>query len=334
MQEGQFNAAVVPEKPNEGRPETIRGPSTSPENHSTLQGQEPTKPKIPETLSPKEKKRIFAPAFAAMQVFAKEKSISLPEAESLLDRLLVVDNATFFKLSYEETGQDPTSDHYAYNLYNRIAVLNDEAISKMSEYKRVSKEDLLREIAVHELWHSVMYKELWISNPQKISGEGEKIIRRDGLWTKKPDKKSKIDDDVAWGLYHLNEGFTEYLTAETLRVSGNKPTAKLYLKERGVIDALIEAGLNEKDFIQAAFTKDGFKGIVEKLDTLLEWEELKRENAVFTPYRTALSYIAQGLMWDFEWDSYGARGTEKTKRFIRERTSNLNYKKRRGKSAA
>lgn len=278
LPERKYSAVVVPDQPGPLKPQTIaelarRGKI---EENPDASHEEKDRPRIKERISEEEKTRIFTPVAEAMQQLAAQHGVTIPPTESLIARILVVDKTTFEQLAKTEIGENhgvSVKQTYGYNLYNRLAVLNYDRISEIAEKGQL--ENLLTEYGMHELWHSVMYKELWQPNPNNPLVSEYQKIRREGFATGKPE-----NTETSIGLSILVEGFTQYLTRETQRIRGHGLVNKSsYLEELGTTDSLIqhigEPGLEA--LFQAAFTKRGFRKFAHQLNPVFSTKKGKRE---------------------------------------------------------
>lgn len=209
-----------------------------------------------EQISQEEKERIFNPAIEAMKSFATQHSITLPD--SLIQRIKILDgNTTSLICDVFGPFRDRNININFTIPSNRLSFINNDLATQISAGTGMRKEDLIREFGIHELWHSAAYTEIWLVNNDPLSEFN--LLRRCGIFTSSLRKPR-------YGFSPLLEGFTQYLTRETLRLLNKPLTSALdYKEELEIIDILIEQiGLGP--FIRAAFSKRGFRILFNALE--------------------------------------------------------------------
>ncbi|MDO8583388.1 MAG: hypothetical protein Q7R51_02565 [bacterium] len=209
---------------------------------------------IQEQISQDEKEQIFNPAISAMKSFAKQHNIVLPD--NLMQRIAVLDDESIshVRQAIDPKHEDNSNDSFTMH-NNRLVFINKDTPTQTSEEEGIRQEDDMRETGIHELWHSVGYTEVWL--PNNSSSIESKPVRRSGMFTSRPEQ--------ARGNYlRLQEGFTQYLTRETLRLL-DKPISPTYKEELEIIDILIgQIGLDP--FIQTTFSRKGFRALFNALE--------------------------------------------------------------------
>lgn len=241
--------------------------------------------------------RAFTPAITVMHRLAGENGITLPE--DLSSRLFVVDQETFDWVHFQELGIIPEGAE-AYTLPNRLCFLSTSNIKRESRRLKVGMEDMLLKSGVHELWHSSEYQEDWIPSDSGETpyedgdgGEPKRLFRRCGMKT----KGLGADSDITIGLLCLNEGFTQYLTKETIKLIRKKP-----LPERDnratVVEELVQR-IGIRPFFQAAYTKLGFRQLAVALEDEYGYSAL---------YRDIDRWYEEGTFW---WNAEQSKKYEK-----------------------
>ena len=219
-------------------------------------GNQPDQLDFREQISQDEKKQIFNPAIEAMKSFAGQHGIALPD--NLIQRVTILKQSTIFNISntVDFNHHEDDIDGAFTILYSRLSFINDDLITLISEVIGTTKEDLIQMAGVHELWHSVEYVELWQVND--IPPDELTPVRRSGMVTSRPEG-ARVDYSP------LAEGFTEYLTRETLRLLNKPFFTNSYKDELEIIDILIgQIGLDP--LIQATFSKKGFRALFNALE--------------------------------------------------------------------
>lgn len=221
-----------------------------------------------ETLSPEAKLHIFGEPTANLCNFLQTRNIA-PPSDSLAERLMIVNSEDYTILCI--TGRsDPGYGTLGARLPKRLSTVNADAIARKAIEHKINFEDLLCLVGTHEIAHTLTYQESWAE--RKLRVDDGKIFRRDGIITGKPpifadfDLKSKATshsvDRRRIGLNALSEGLTQYVVMSCISTKlrplfeqTNPYTENLY-----VMKTLIYQ-IGEEPFIQAMFTKVGFRGL-------------------------------------------------------------------------
>lgn len=254
------------------------GYELTPEDYATAQSITEPHLKIDlETKLEEEKRdRIFQPAIAAMRVVAKKHAGSLPD--NLLSRLIFIDNQSFRNLlNAMVSTEDKTQTAFGATYPDRICFLDLEYIEILGEADdEKGKDEILLEVGIHELWHSLQYNETW-------EKDEETEPRRAGIQIKRPRLSSfpGISEQKVYqtiGLSLLCEGFTQYLTRETLLAMEQdiSPFRKnsFYKGELEIVDILVKK-IGEEAFFDASFTKKGFRNLYKEIDKKLGHNSFK-----------------------------------------------------------
>lgn len=231
---------------------------------------EPSQLTLEGIISQEEKQKIFAKSIEAMRTIAQQHGISFPV--DLLSRLFIVDKETFISMIWqeenlytplqEEQWEEYQEDAAGTTLPNRVCLLNDNVITKLSKNRKSRKESLYRSCGIHELWHSLEYQESWspVESDQKFETRIHSL-RRCGILTKQP----KEAPEHFPGLIFLEEGFIEHLTRKTLHCASETMDYFPYRKALEVNDMLVER-IGSGAFFQAIFTKNGFRKLAKALE--------------------------------------------------------------------
>lgn len=214
-----------------------------------------------EQIPQDEKERIFNPAIEAMKSFATQHGIALPD--NLIQRITILNDKTtsYIYQAFHPEHEDDIGGSFTIG-DKRLSFINNDVITQICAVEGVKKEDLMREMGIHELWHSAEYAEVWLPD-NSPSSELEPLVRssvkRAGIYISGPEK-------IRGNYSRLQEGFTQYLTRETLRLLNELlPPVIAYKEELEIIDILI--GRTGPDpFIQATFSKKGFRTLFNALE--------------------------------------------------------------------
>lgn len=237
--------------------------------------QQETPSDINEVISDEEKKYLLRDSVMGMTMFGDRHGVNVPS--NITDRLFILSEDIFNYVIMANEGIDHDLDPISIGgttMLNRIAVVNNDRVSMWAKEKVVDYGSLFREVCVHELWHSLSYKEQWMSNdvqePQFLNGND---VRRSGLTTARPgkatDREFRDHQAKCFTLHLLEEGFTQYMTAVSLREIGEDTHYNAYPTETGVISGLVnDIGIGH--FIRANFTKKGFAGLISSLTELYQ----------------------------------------------------------------
>lgn len=234
--------------------------------------QEPTEVNLTNNISNKEKDKMLALPLQGMFVFAKKHRINIPD--NIGERIFVVNEDIFNYLLMFVAGIDHQLDPIfiaGVTLMNRLCIINNDKISKLVGEGVGNYESIFQETCIHELWHSLSYKEKWLHRDNESHKQPleEDFTRRAGLFTYRPGDisyktilKSKQSYDV---LHRLAEGFIEYMTVESLKkVAEKKNTHYAYPEETEFIVKLV-GDIGISPFIQATFSKKGFATLMRAL---------------------------------------------------------------------
>lgn len=226
------------------------------------------KVKVRDSLAKKDKVRMFTEPINMMQQLCTENGVSFPN--NILARLIIVQEHMLQEAGYGETGDESffSDPPIGVRLPNRIALVNFTEIKRMSKDPK-EKEDLIVETGIHELWHSLEYAENW--EPTQEGAPQIHIPRRIGIYTQRPVPVNQISPDGEYqrfivGLGQLHEGLIQWLTRETFKRSRKEISGTIYPPELEVVDLLI-ADIGLKPFLQATFTKDGFRTFTRELES-------------------------------------------------------------------
>lgn len=280
-----------------------------------------------EAISATRKKDVFGPAISVMEDLAKQRSIRLPNnPDNLVGRLLILDWPRFASVYTQELGADIDM---AYTLGtvlpNRLCIINIDLIKEEAAQRESVDEDLLlREVGVHELWHSLSFMERWV--PQNYPVENltnNDLARRSGLITGCPPRRtsyanrmSPVKGNTEKGLQILNESYIDFLTRTVVQMLGQKDLMNNNQIGIPVVEALIKR-IGENPLAQAVFTKRGFRAFYIAMETSL------RPIAGDRPLR-ALPYFAELFGTEYDINNIramsggkGPRSCTKTLKFIR-----------------
>lgn len=221
----------------------------------------PLPPNFREQMSQKEKRQIFIPATRAMESFANLHGITLPN--NLIQRIIILDQNTASYVHQANNSEHDDLDYPAFTLHDkRLCFISNDYVADISAEEGISKQDLIREIGIHELWHSIAYYEVWTTQDKDNNSPKLNDInswRRNGMDTRRPE--GRPINQIQYSA--LVEGFTQYVTRETLKLLGT--TRVRYLEGQEIIEMLIgQIGLDP--FVQATFTKKGFKVLFDAIE--------------------------------------------------------------------
>lgn len=200
------------------------------------------------------KSQIYEPAIEAMKRVGERLRVNVPD--DLLTRLHLVGPRTFQNILLQETNVDEFSVN-GVCLPNRLCFLNFAEAKKRSGKDIGRLEYLLKRTGIHEMWHSLMYGELWM--PASLVDMSTNQLpplryRRAGLTVNRPAKRS----EASQGLDMFNEAFMDYLTWETIEGMGERVVDVVYAAELRALDLLIEK-IGDEPLARAAFTRHGLK---------------------------------------------------------------------------
>lgn len=212
-----------------------------------------------EPILPEDKRRIFLPGIKGMEALAQRHGFALPA--DLLSRIYILDEDTCQNIARQETGIEESS-FTAMSLPNKLCIINYDQAIRDSKRDRIGIELYLRELGIHEIWHSVSYEQIWIPPSEADAEEFEQwnLVRRNGITTLRPPGVDRHQKRQSFGLNRLNEGFTQYLTRESQRLARMKSLSDMYKNELEVVDAIAQV-IGEEPFFQAMLTKNGFRGL-------------------------------------------------------------------------
>lgn len=220
-------------------------------------------------LSDEERSELFDDAVGAMRELAEKYGVTLPE--NLQARIILLDEKTFTDTVIEETGAHDFEGENSYGItLNKTGVilLNETAISKLAEERRIDKKDLYRQFGVHEMWHT-SDNPLWA--PQ--SYESREYIEEVGKVI--PQLAARTDFIPAF--HTLIEGFTDYRTIETLKQLGQQVR---YITYPGEVEVISELG-RYIDLSVLFSAASSVEAIPQLLDEFKKGDEPKAKRGAF-----------------------------------------------------
>ena len=230
-----------------------------------------------EIISINSKYQIFGETIQGLFSFLQTHNIPTPQ-DNLIDRLRVVNNDDYKVLNIVGRS-DPRLGSLGVRLPNRLCIVNADAISQEANKHKVNFEDLLRMIGTHEIVHTLTYQESWVEIMNTPNGRflvsEEKIFRRDGVYAGKPpiftplgSRPQLEQSQEATALGEMAEGTVQYITEGSLSPRQNESLRELspYYEITESIKAIMSQ-IGEKPFIQATFTREGFRDLYKAIET-------------------------------------------------------------------
>lgn len=216
-----------------------------------------------EVLDTTEKERLFTPCLEVMSTIAQRKGYSLPS--DLADRLHIVDQDVYQRAT-QEYELPWLKNAVGLSLPNRHSLINAQAVETLAS--RTGKRDLYYQlVGTHELWHSVDYREFWLTGLDQTKPVKEVDLyrqqRRWGIYTARPNTTP-----VLAGLGGLMEGFTEYRTREVIRALNpgiDYSQYGSYASQLEHIDYLVMFFRGDQSLYDASFTGEGFHSLVRNI---------------------------------------------------------------------
>lgn len=233
--------------------------------------------------------------------------VTLPE-EDLSSRVHLVDHEVASKLF---------GAAMAIAFKNRVCVIDYEELVMESKQRRADLEVRTGTCASHEIWHSLLYSELWV--PENEIDVGPRPTqhydsRRHGLVTEKPKAIEKelgedFDNRYSRGMHIFEEGLVDYFTAKSHELVGIK---MIYTyPQPASIARLLAKQIGEDILMQAALTKDGFRNFVEIMESRYGKQGLRRFATIFFE-EAAYSHFMRRIGQNVGWYLQGTRSFLKT----------------------
>lgn len=232
-------------------------------------------------LNQEEISTLFSESIIIMHQIATSKGLSLPP--NFQQRLLLLSGVDYYKFN------QPVPESYhgvelGTVLADRTCIVNVDSAKAGAKQLKIKYTGIVQETGIHELWHSLGCMEFWIPSDQEfnISEVDLKMLKRGGIAAKKPGDIT----DIGQGLGLLEEGFTEYLTCETLKVQGLRLRTNTYKGQLKIVN-LLAARIGMKPFFDAHFQKDGLSSLAEVLKDYFGKSSLRElALAVYYDYAT------------------------------------------------